>query len=495
MLLVGLGLALWCALSLILAPPASAHVDFLGSTPANVSTVDGPMSTIRFDFSGDADPITNEFSVARADGSTVPIASVKNDKASTIVVTTSEPMPSGRIKAVWALRGTDGHKMSGSVSFTVAAAPVAGTPSTVAGSGVPSAPADSQPAVVAVPLPAEESTATASSDGLAEVVAVVARWLVYGSILFVAGALAYLALVHRGTPAEGRKFVFLIRRASVLVIGGSLLEWVAQLMTYGSGSLGDLVSTSAWGSLLSSSFAIGTVLRLIGAALVLRFVAIDVVDDRAFDSRSVEELERLLDPDSAVATTVAVAPRTAESRVRVESGPLAIVGAVLLVASESFIGHTASVQPRVLVVVSDAVHLVATGVWVTGVWLLAWTMWRRFRRGQSLDAGFLAARFSDVATWALIAVTVSGLALSWAILRSPDHLWSTDFGRLLILKVILVAIIGSLGLHHRRVLVPELAAGVPDAAPRLRRTLMVESGLFAVVLLLTALLVAASPTS
>ncbi|MFZ9158884.1 MAG: CopD family protein, partial [Ilumatobacteraceae bacterium] len=138
--------------------------------------------------------------------------------------------------------------------------------------------------------------------------------------------------------------------------------------------------------------------------------------------------------------------------------------------------------------------LVATGVWVTGVWLLAWTMWRRFRRGQSLDAGFLAARFSDVATWALIAVTVSGLALSWAILRSPDHLWSTDFGRLLTLKVILVAIIGGLGLHHRRVLVPELAAGVPDAAPRLRRTLVVESGLFMVVLLLTALLVAASPT-
>lgn len=483
------------ALVFFFASPASAHVDLLGSSPANVSTVEGPISQITFEYSGAADPITDDFSVQRVDGSAIAIDSVRNDGSATVVLTTVDPLPSGRIKVAWALRGTDGHKMSGSIAFTVIA--TAGSSTTVAPSqSLSPSTSNRQESVVAIEPMISDSTATAtSSGGLDDAVGIVARWLVYGSILFIVGALTYLVLVHRGTRAECRRFVFLIRRASVLVVVASLLEWAAQLMNYGDGSLVDLVSISAWGSLLSSSFALGTALRLIGAAFVLRFVAIDVVDDASFDSTSIDDLERLLDPMSSASTAVDLAAHPAEARVRVESGPLAILGAFLLVMSEAFIGHSASVQPRVLVVLSDAVHLVATGVWVAGAWMLTATLWRRFRRNQQLDAGVLAARFSEVATWALVAVTVSGIALSWAILRTPDRLWATEFGNLLIVKVILVSIIGGLGLHHRRVLVPELVAGVPDASSRLRRTLLIESGLFVLVLLVTSMLVAASPSS
>lgn len=473
------------------ASTASAHVDFLGSSPANVSTVDGPISQITFNYSGAADPIADEFSVQSADGRALAIESVESDGADTVVLTTTEPLPPGRIKAAWALRGADGHKMAGSISFTVAAAAgsttVAPVPSESTSATVPST-----SVVAAAPSADESATVAQSTDGVDAILAVAARWLVYGSILFIVGALAYLVLVHRGTRAEGRRLVFFIRRAAVLVVFGSLLEWAAQLMDHGDGSPIDLVSSSAWGSLLSSSFAIGTALRLVGAVLVLRFVAIDVVDEDAIDAASIDDLERLLDPTIG-ASGAAVATRTRDTRVRVESGPLAILGAALLVVSESFIGHAASIQPRVLVVVSDIVHLTATGIWVAGAWLLTATLWRRYRRNQPLDAHVLAARFSDVATWALIAVTVTGLVLSWAILREPGRLWETEFGRLLLLKVFLVAIIGGLGLHHRRVLVPEVVAGVPDAPDRLRRTLLIESGLFVAVLFVTSMLVAAAP--
>jgi copper transport protein len=198
-----------------------------------------------------------------------------------------------------------------------------------------------------------------------------------------------------------------------------------------------VVSPSAWGDLLSTSFALGTVCRIVGAALVLRFVPIEVVTEDPIDYAKLDDYDlfgELASPSSA-ATTVVSEPQTRLARVRVESGPLAFVGALLLVLSESFIGHTASVEPRALVLVSDAVHMLAAAVWVAGVWLLAWTFWQRTRRGESLDARLVATRFSITATWALVAVAISGTALGWAILGSPGRLFTTEFGRMLLIKV------------------------------------------------------------
>jgi len=170
-------------------------------------------------------------------------------------------------------------------------------------------------------------------------VATAGRWLVYVMILFTVGSLAYLVLVHRGTRREGRRIVFLIRRSAILVIVGSAMEWFAQLAVYGSGSITDVVSPSAWGDLLSTSFALGTACRIMGAALVLRFVPIEVVAEDPIDFADLDVYDlfgELASPGSA-ATAVVSEPETRLARVRVESGPLAFVGALLLVVSESFI--------------------------------------------------------------------------------------------------------------------------------------------------------------
>ena len=99
------------------ATAASAHVNFVGSTPANVSTVAGPITTVTLEFSGAADPIVSDFAVEDATGAPVAIASVANDGEKKVVVTSSKPLPTGRDKVTWALRGTDGHKMSGTITF------------------------------------------------------------------------------------------------------------------------------------------------------------------------------------------------------------------------------------------------------------------------------------------------------------------------------------------------------------------------------------------
>src|SRR5690606_14305865 len=125
-------------------------------------------------------------------------------------------------------------------------------------------------------------------------------------------------------------------------------------------------------------------------------------------------------------------------------------GAVLLVASEAFLGHTATTQPRLLVVASDAGHLLAGGLWAAGAVMLAATISRRHRRGLPLDARLLATRFSVVAGWSLAGVAVTGMALAWGILGEFDALWTTSFGKVLVAKVAVVAVIAALGDYNHR---------------------------------------------
>jgi putative copper export protein len=178
----------------------------------------------------------------------------------------------------------------------------------------------------------------------------------------------------------------------------------------------------------------------------------------------------------------------------VEASPVAFLGAALLVASEAFIGHTSTVGPRLVVLVSDAGHLVAGGLWAAGTFMLALTLWGRRRQGEALDARLLGTRFSVMAGWALAVVAVTGLALAWAILGDVSALWSTEFGRLLSVKVVVVAVIAAIGSHNHQVLVPALVRGGPDDSERFRRTVTAEAVLFGVVLALTALLVVSNPT-
>jgi copper transport protein len=225
-------------------------------------------------------------------------------------------------------------------------------------------------------------------------------------------------------------------------------------------------------------------------------VAIDVVLDDAREDASVADLDWIVEPQTTGSVLVEHQSRaTTLTRVRVESGPLALLGAALLIVSESFIGHTASVEPRVLMALSDAAHLTAASIWAAGAWLLAATLWRRNRRNEPLNAELLATRFSLLATWSLVAVAVSGTVLAWAILDQPSALWASEFGRLLLAKVVVVIVIGSIGLHNQRVLLPALVSGDESSAQRFRTTIAIESVLFVVVLLITSLLVIANPLS
>lgn len=126
--------------------------------------------------------------------------------------------------------------------------------------------------------------------------------------------------------------------------------------------------------------------------------------------------------------------------------------------------------------------------------MLAVVLWRRHRHGRRLRALHLALRFSVVATAALVAVAVAGLALTVIVLDAPSGLWSTQWGRTLMVKTVLVAFAAAGGAYNHRVLIPELSTAPDDPVlvARFRTVVTFEAVALAAAVAATAVLMGAA---
>lgn len=170
-----------------------------------------------------------------------------------------------------------------------------------------------------------------------------------------------------------------------------------------------------------------------------------------------------------------------------------VAGAVLAVVGFALTGHTNTSDPRWLVTGADAVHLGAAAVWFGGIVLLVRSLLGRGRPADAVPAGRMVARFSSVAGVSIVVVGVAGVALSWSEVRSVSNLTSTGYGRLLLVKVAIVAAIAAAAAYNRFRLVPILESAGPSAWSRLRRTVGFEAVAMVAVLAVTAALVNVTP--
>lgn len=145
---------------------------------------------------------------------------------------------------------------------------------------------------------------------------------------------------------------------------------------------------------------------------------------------------------------------------------LMLPAAVLIAFSRSATGHAADQGDFTLPEFMDWLHLLAAGVWGGG--LLAVSLAVFPAAGREADAGPLplaqmARRLSTVATTALAAVLATGIYLAWRELLAVPNLWRTAYGRVLDVKLLLVAGMMFLGAANRYIHVPRLQhwAGLP----------------------------------
>jgi copper transport protein len=136
----------------------------------------------------------------------------------------------------------------------------------------------------------------------------------------------------------------------------------------------------------------------------------------------------------------------------------ALVTAAIALGSFLLSGHTVVTEPRWLVVSADAVHLAAGATWFGGLVLLAISLRERRSADDPVGGAELVARFSGIATVAIVAVVLAGSALAWAEVRALRALTSTAYGWTLLVKVALVAVVAAIGAYNHRHLVPAINA-------------------------------------
>ncbi len=188
----------------------------------------------------------------------------------------------------------------------------------------------------------------------------------------------------------------------------------------------------------------------------------------------------------ALALLASFAPLLAIGR-----GVYFLVAAAL--ASLALLGHAAGVTGGMgdIQRLALAAHLLAAGAWV-GALPALWTLAHRL---DAADLARVLRRFSVYGAMLVAVVVGAGAASAWWRLGTFGDLAATGYGRVLLVKVALVAVMGALALRNRNRLTPRLldpAVPIRQAAGRdLRRTIGAELAVGITVVMAAVLLGAA----
>jgi copper transport protein len=169
------------------------------------------------------------------------------------------------------------------------------------------------------------------------------------------------------------------------------------------------------------------------------------------------------------------------------------VCALALLPIPSVAGHALDPGqwPRPLNVAADILHVGAAAVWIGGLLALAIGLPRAARKlSPEQRARFSAAlvpRLSAIALVSVAVIAATGLIRALSELTAVSQLWTTGYGRALVVKTGLLALLVSLGWINRSRLVPRLRLAA------LRRNVAVELVLLAGLVIAVAFLTDLAP--
>ncbi|MFJ8910861.1 copper resistance D family protein [Amycolatopsis sp. NPDC102389] len=166
-----------------------------------------------------------------------------------------------------------------------------------------------------------------------------------------------------------------------------------------------------------------------------------------------------------------------------------------LLRTTGLTGHAVESGRPLLTQLADLVHLAGICAWIGGLAVLLFGVLSR------RDPGELAAvvpRYSRLAMVSVFAVIVAGVVLAWQTVGSWDRLSTTDYGRTLVVKLLVLAVVlviaqGSKSWVARRLDFAVVLRGDAATVRPFVHSVAAETALVIVVLFAASLLVTASP--
>lgn len=435
--------------TVIMASPAGAHALLVGADPAEGSRLQVVPARVTLQFSESVGLRIGHLQVFDGRGGRVDAGSATHPAGDNTKITVGlrSGLGTGSYVVSYGVVSADSHPISGGYAFVVGSGPL------TSASGVVS-----------------DSTGT---DPLVSAVFALARGLSYTGLALV-GALVF---VMSGWPAgrTDRWTRRTVRLGLVLTAAGAVASLLLQGPYAAGRGLGDVLSGALFSATLDTPF---------GRLLLLRLAALAVL---------ALMMGRIL--------------RRQEDRpetVRFRDDNIVLLCGLVILASVAGSGHAAAGPQSTVALLVDMAHVAAMAAWLGGLAALA---------GWLLPAGALVqspsalAKFSRLATIAVVILLASGIYQAWRGVGTVPALWLTTYGRLLVVKVAAVLVVLAVASRSRRFvrdLQPRAEGDQPSGAlltatrtnapaPTLHQLVRTELAICVIVLGITSVLVSTAP--
>ena len=133
---------------------------------------------------------------------------------------------------------------------------------------------------------------------------------------------------------------------------------------------------------------------------------------------------------------------------------LLLLAAIAGLLPQALGGHASGADDHDVAVDTMIFHLVGISLWIGG--LLAFL---GMVRQNVPNLPVIARRYSSLALVAFIAVGISGVANAWIRLTYFSDLWTTGYGRLVVIKALALITLGVIGYLHRKRTLPAIERG------------------------------------
>jgi copper transport protein len=263
--------------------------------------------------------------------------------------------------------------------------------------------------------PSEPPPETALASSTAWYWQAIARWVHLIALCLVGGPLVVSLLARYPSSTEANFFLWsLARRGALLGFVGTILFLLAQALGLG-GSLGSAFDPTVLRSTLSGRVGLLSGIRLLLFwMLYLGFSYLHL--------------------------------RGARARFGLQ---LAALTLVVLIVITSLTGHPATTPPVPLSVAVDAIHLLATVIWLGGLLALVPLLARAQHEAASSEVSDLLRqvlpRYAITAMASFDVLLLTGAYQLWVNLERPAQLLDTGYGKALLVKGILIAGLVALG--------------------------------------------------
>lgn len=421
-------------LALIGPQSAFAHAQLLASDPAEGAVLEQAPTTASLSFNEPVQLVSSGIQLFSSSGSPTALDAsiVDND----VVITLPTDLADGRYALSYRVVSSDGHPISGAVSFAIGDASV--------------------PAFVPqIDMGTPVSTTIAVN---------VLTALQYIGLLVFAGLVFFRRVILRDSPVSPPQISTAQAVGGITAVGVSLLLVPVLALNVSGAGLSQLVDVEAWRAGVLSPPVASAIAVVAGVSVTVWMSGAGHVSDRAQMPWSVV---------------------------------VALLATGVAVCAPALVGHTRLIEPRIIMMGADVGHLLAGAFWLGGVLGLVLVLAHSplSPDTEAEDDVVIVQRFSHWALWSVVLLALSGVTMSALILDAPSALWSTMYGRLLLTKVAALTPIIGIAAYNRWKLLPAIKKlAEPQTKYRaLHRLLRVEAALLIVVLGITGFLTNQSP--